>query len=94
MNTIVCRLRVYKKILLLMQNINKAISKVIIKNRQKHSLSQEKLAELVGIHRTYVSQIERGLKSPTLQVLFKLSIAFNISASKLIEEIEGELNVI
>jgi len=77
-----------------MQNINKAISKVIIKNRQKHSLSQEKLAELVGIHRTYVSQIERGLKSPTLQVLFKLSIAFNISASKLIEEIEGELNVI
>ena len=77
-----------------MQNINKAISKVIIKNRQENSLSQEKLAELVGIHRTYVSQIERGLKSPTLQVLFKLSIAFNISASKLIEEIEGELNVI
>lgn len=77
-----------------MQNINKAISKVIIKNRQENSLSQEKLAELVGIHRTYVSQIERGLKSPTLQVLFKLSIAFNISASKLIEEIEAELNVI
>jgi len=77
-----------------MQNINEAISKVIIRNRKEKSLSQEKLAELVGIHRTYVSQIERGLKSPTIQVLFKLSLAFNISASKLIEEIESELDVI
>lgn len=77
-----------------MQNINEAISKVIIKQRKAKSLSQEKLAELVDIHRTYVSQIERGLKSPTIQVLFKLSIAFNISASKLIEEIESELDVI
>ena len=77
-----------------MHNINEAISKVIIKQRKAKSLSQEKLAELVDIHRTYVSQIERGLKSPTIQVLFKLSIAFNISASKLIEEIESELDVI
>lgn len=75
-----------------MQKINKAISKVIVKHRGRLSLSQEKLAELVGIHRTYVSQIERGLKSPTLQILFNLSHTFKIPASQLIQEIEDELH--
>lgn len=75
-----------------MEKINQAIATTIIRHRQSVSLSQEKLADLVGIHRTYVSQIERGLKSPTLQVLFKLSSAFKIPTSQLIQEIEGELN--
>jgi len=75
-----------------MENINKAISLTVIRYRKQISISQEKLAEKVDIHRTYVSQIERGLKSPTLPILFKLAKAFNISTHKFIEEIEKELN--
>lgn len=77
-----------------MKNVNKAISIIIVKHRLKMLLSQEKLADLVGIHRTYVSQIERGLKSPTLHILLKISAVFQIPASQLIQEIESELNAI
>jgi len=36
------------------------------------------------IHRTYVSQIERGLKSPTLVMLFRLARALNTTSSKIV----------
>ncbi|MBI3716016.1 MAG: helix-turn-helix transcriptional regulator, partial [Betaproteobacteria bacterium] len=55
-----------------MEKINKALGRVIARSRSKIGLSQEKFAECVGIHRTYVSQLERGLKSPTLDILAKL----------------------
>lgn len=42
-------------------------------------LSQEELAEKAGLHRTYVSQMERGLKSPTLDVLAKLAGALDMN---------------
>lgn len=74
-----------------MQNLNIAIANVIRKYRNNVLLSQEKLAEEVGIHRTYVSQIERGLKSPTLHILLKFASTFNISLTQLIQDIEDEL---
>jgi len=37
-----------------------------------------------------VSQIERGLKMPTIAILFKISRALNVRASDLIGEIEGQ----
>ncbi|MEG4392092.1 helix-turn-helix transcriptional regulator [Microcoleus sp. BROC3] len=53
-----------------MTDINKALGKVLAKHRTIANISQEELADRAGIHCTYVSQIERGLKSPTLSVLF------------------------
>lgn len=47
--------------------------------RQAAGLSQEELAEKAGLHRTYVSQLERGLKSPTLDVLADLAAAFEMN---------------
>lgn len=60
----------------------------LARHRRTQGLSQERLAELAGVHRTYVSQVERGQKSPTLSVLFRLSSAVGISASKLVAEVE------
>ncbi|NCR78306.1 MAG: helix-turn-helix transcriptional regulator [Microcystis aeruginosa K13-06] len=37
--------------------------------RQEKGWSQEYLAEVTGLHRTYISQLERGLKSPSVRVL-------------------------
>jgi transcriptional regulator with XRE-family HTH domain len=75
-----------------MTDINKALGQVLIKYRTLARISQEELADRAGIHRTYVSQIERGLKSPTLSVLFQISRSLNTTASVLIAEVEQALN--
>jgi transcriptional regulator with XRE-family HTH domain len=71
-----------------MKSVNKAIAQTIANLRHKANLSQEELADRAHIHRTYVSQIERGLKSPTLQVLMQIASALNISASNILRDIE------
>jgi len=59
--------------------------------RRTHGFSQEELGFQAGIHRPYVSQIERGIKSPTLAVIFKLSQALGCPAGRLITEVEKRL---
>ena len=43
--------------------VNLALGNAIARLRESVGISQEELAERAGIHRTYVSQLERGLKS-------------------------------
>ncbi|MCP5058655.1 MAG: helix-turn-helix transcriptional regulator [bacterium] len=57
--------------------------------REALGLSQERLAEEAGIHRTYVSQIERGDANPTLTVMAALASAVNVRLSRLIGEMES-----
>ncbi|HEU4905564.1 MAG TPA: helix-turn-helix transcriptional regulator [Solirubrobacterales bacterium] len=51
-------------------------------------LSQEGLADLAGMHRTYVSEIERGLRNPSFRNLFKLATALEVPLSDLIAQAE------
>ena len=69
-----------------------AIAKTISKLRLKASLSQEDLADAAGIHRTYVSQIERGLKSPTLHVFIKIARALNVKPSAIMHLAEENMD--
>lgn len=64
------------------------IGETIAELRTSKGLSQEALADLCGVHRTYISQLERGLKNPTLKVLQKISNALNVPLSKLISKYE------
>lgn len=57
--------------------------KNVKKYRLKSKLSQEKLGELTGLHRTYISDIERGLRSISLNNIDKLSKALNVEIYKL-----------
>ncbi len=57
--------------------------KNVKKYRLKSKLSQEKLGELSGLHRTYISDIERGLRSISLNNIDKLSKALNVEIYKL-----------
>ena len=56
--------------------------------RQKVGLSQEKLAFAAGIHRTYVSLLERNVKSPTVATLFRVCRALKVRPSRLIARAE------
>lgn len=53
--------------------------------RQDRGLSQEALADLAGLHRTYVSSVERCERNATLDTLDKLSAALGISPSELLK---------
>jgi transcriptional regulator with XRE-family HTH domain len=52
--------------------------------REAKGLSQEAYAEEAGIHRTYVSDIERGKRNPTITVVEKLAIPLGVSAGALL----------
>ena len=54
--------------------------------RKAQSLSQEQLAELAGVHRTYIGMIERAEKNITLCNIEKIANALKISISKLLED--------
>ena len=83
-----------------MQNYNKKDSKdnmlsiafglVLRRLRQKAELSQEGLAFESGYHRTYISLLERGKKSPSLQTIFNLSKILRIELSDFIKNVEVE----
>ena len=64
------------------------IGEEIKKTRIKLGYSQEDLASRAGVHRTYISLLERNKKSPTLDTLIKICKALEISASKIIARME------
>ena len=57
----------------------------VVYYRKKKRLSHTQLAELVDIHRTYVSAIELGKVSVSFDVLFRLAQVLEVPVSKLFE---------
>ena len=56
--------------------------------RHQKGLSQEQLAELTGLHRTYIGGIERGERNVSIQNLICLAKALNTPVSKILEGID------
>lgn len=52
--------------------------------REAQGWSQEDYADRAGIHRTYVSDIERGRRNPTITVVEKLAVPFGIVPGELL----------
>jgi transcriptional regulator with XRE-family HTH domain len=53
--------------------------------REKRNISQEKLGELAGIHRTYVGMIERGEKNITLLNIEKVASALDLTLKQMVD---------
>ncbi len=66
----------------------RAFGLVLRSRRMRAGVSQERLAELADLHRTYVSQIERGMKSPSLRVIIAIAAALGVPAHILLKEVE------
>lgn len=56
--------------------------------RQTKELSQEKLAELTGLHRTYIGGVERGERNISFLNLLCLAEALGVSVAELVEGIK------
>ena len=65
------------------------IGNVIRKCREEKGLSQEVLSGLADLDRTHYSKIERGLRSPTIDTLFKIAGALDMPPHLLMIEIEN-----
>lgn len=73
-----------------MRTFEQILGQVIADQRRKVALSQEAVAHLCDLHPTYISQLERGVKSPTVRVLRLIAEALGMSASKLLAKAEAE----
>jgi transcriptional regulator with XRE-family HTH domain len=70
--------------------IQNTFGDVLRKYRKLHGFSQEKLALEANVDRTYLSELERGIRKPTINTVFALSYALGLKPSEVIREVEEE----
>ena len=67
-------------------NVTQVFAENIKRFRQKQGLSQEALADLAGLHRTYVGAVERGERNITLINANKIAEALGVKLSDCVKE--------
>lgn len=70
-------------------SIENLFGQILRELRIEKGISQEDLGFKSGYHRTYISLLERGQKNPSLQTIFRLAKALEISPSEIIRRIEN-----
>lgn len=68
-----------------------ALGLAIRQFRSERGLSQEELAARAGLHRTYIGDVERGVRNPTLLSLLRLAEALEVRLSAVVERVEAEM---
>ena len=71
--------------------IEEAFGEVIRTLRKVNKISQEKLAEVSKLDRSFISLLECVHKQPSLITIFQLAKAFNLSASKILSLVEKKI---
>lgn len=69
-------------------NIKKRFGLNLRNLREQKGWSQEKLAEKSGLHRTYISGLERGIRNPTIDILQEVANALGVTPSDLLKDKE------
>jgi len=69
------------------KDVLKKFGEKVREERLKRKLSQEELANIAGVHRTYIGMIERAEKNITLQNIEKMSRALRVTIQDLFYEL-------
>ena len=64
------------------------VGRILAEYRERKGLTQDVLSGLAGLDRTHYSKLERGLRSPTLDTLFKIGQALDIPPHVIVKAIE------
>lgn len=64
-------------------NITKKFGLKVKQKREEMGLSQEKLAVKAGLHRTYISDIERGIRNVSIVNIERVAKALKVNISEL-----------
>lgn len=67
-------------------DICKQVGVNIRRLREQKGWSQEELADRTGLHRTYISGIERGVRNPTITIISKIANPLGVKPAQLLEE--------
>ncbi len=67
---------------------NKCVGMVLRQLREKKGMTQEQLSGLATLDRTHYSKIERGLRCPTIDTVFKIAFALDMKPHELIKILE------
>ena len=65
-----------------------SFGRAVRKRRHQKGISQEKLAELAEIHRTYIGDVERGTRNISLVNMVRIAKALDLPLSALVAEME------
>ena len=60
------------------------------RKREEVGISQEELANRAGLHRTYISMIERGVRTASIEVVRRVAQGLETSMTDLVSETERE----
>ena len=71
--------------------LERLFGRILQELRTERGLSQEKLGFESDYHRTYISQLERGQKNPSLKAIFRLAKALGVKPSGMIRRIESRV---
>ena len=66
-------------------DVRERLAKNLRRLRQLRGWSQEGLAFEAGIHRTYISDLERGARNPTITVVDKLASTLGVRVGELLD---------
>ena len=64
-----------------------SFGRAVRERRTALDLSQEELADLAGLHRTYIGSIERGERNPSLLNIARLALALRVKPNELMPEL-------
>ncbi len=65
--------------------IRRQVGQNVKRNRKERGWSQEELAFESGLHRTYISGIERGARNPTILILARLAKTLRVAVDDLVK---------
>lgn len=68
-----------------MEDVRQRLALNLRKLRQTTGLSQEAFADEAGLHRTYISDLERGARNPTITVVDKIAKALGVPIGRLLD---------
>lgn len=75
-------------------DVAKAFGVVLRSKRKKADISQEKLAHIAALDRSYVSLLERGLRGPTINTLLIIASALNIDPIDFLKDVLAKMEEI
>ncbi|MCR6105100.1 helix-turn-helix domain-containing protein [Salipaludibacillus agaradhaerens] len=77
-----------------MDPINITIAEKLRKIRKEKGLSLDKAADLTGVSKAMLGQIERGVSNPTVSILWKIANGLKVSFSSFVEEDEPAVSLV
>ncbi len=72
------------------RDIRRRFGKAVRMLRNELKISQEDFAERAGLHRTYISDLERGRRNVSLENIERLAKALNLSISELLQRVDEQ----